>query len=607
MLQSIRDGAKSWAAKIIIGVMVAAMALFGVESLFSVFGKDPEQTAKVNGETITRQQVELEVQRTMRSGQVPPEQEKALRRDMLDQLITQKLLTQYAEDGGFRVSDDQLDQLIVNLDEFEDQEGNFSSELFRNRLSSAGYTPLAFRNELRADIMRRQLQQGLALSDFTLDAERERLAGLQRQSRSFRYALLTPDSVDVEVSPDEEALQAYYDSHTELFRRPEQVKLNYVVLDRQTMADTAEVSEEKLRQVWREQNDEADRRISHIMVGFGDERSREDAKAIADEARADLEAGESFADTAARYSDDTASAENGGDLGEISRGFFGDAFDEAAFSLEENDVSEPVVMDNALHIIKVTDIDRPPFDEQRDKLRQMLAARQVEGEFNDRAQQLIDESFAADDLQGVADDIGLTVQHSGWVSREGGDGVLSEPGVMDKAFAEDVLEDGYNSDVIELDEDRRLVLRVTEHRDATTLPLADVRDEVEQRVTAQQQEEALAGRAETLIERLKADKDVDLRWQQANDVSRQAETSVPGDIVGAAFRLPKPDGGQTTYGHVITPDGVAVIALERVAEGEPNDEVEAFVSRMAEQMRSQAAVQGLVDYLREEGSIESDL
>lgn len=86
------------------------MALFGVESLFSVFGSDPNEVASVNGEPIMRQQVELEVQRALRSGQVPPEQERALRNDMLDQLITQSLLRQYAEDGGFYVSDAQLDR-----------------------------------------------------------------------------------------------------------------------------------------------------------------------------------------------------------------------------------------------------------------------------------------------------------------------------------------------------------------------------------------------------------------------------------------------------------------------------------------------------------------
>lgn len=71
MLQSIRNGSRSWGAKIIIGVMVAAMALFGVESLFGLFGDDPDQEASVNGEPIMRQQVEMEVQRAMRSGEVP--------------------------------------------------------------------------------------------------------------------------------------------------------------------------------------------------------------------------------------------------------------------------------------------------------------------------------------------------------------------------------------------------------------------------------------------------------------------------------------------------------------------------------------------------------
>ena len=118
MLQSIRDGSRSWGAKIIIGVVVAAMALFGVESIFTLFGTDPDEVVEVNGDSIKRQQVEVEVQRAMRSGQVPPDQERALRSDVLDQLITQQLLTHYAEEGGFHVSEAQLDQLIVNLPEF---------------------------------------------------------------------------------------------------------------------------------------------------------------------------------------------------------------------------------------------------------------------------------------------------------------------------------------------------------------------------------------------------------------------------------------------------------------------------------------------------------
>ena len=601
MLQSIRDGSRSWGAKIIIGVVVAAMALFGVESLFTLVGTDPDEVVEVNGDSIKRQQVELEVQRAMRSGQVPPDQERALRNDVLDQLITQQLLTHYAEEGGFYISEAQIDQLIVNLPEFQDQEGRFSTELFRNRLAGAGYTPLSFRDELRVDIKRRQLQQGLAFSDFTLESEQNRLAALQRQQRSFRYRLLSAADLDEEVSVTDDQIDAYYADNAERFQRPEQVRLEYVVVDRQAMASDVDIDEAQLRAAWRNQTDDASRRIAHIMISFGDNRSREEAQAMVQEALADLDSGESFADTATRFSDDNVSAENGGDLGEISRGFFGEAFDEAAFSLQEDEVSGAVEMDDAFHIIKVTDIDRPPFEEQRDMLREQLALDAVNSEFNQKVQQLIDESFAADDLQSVADDIGLTLETSDWLASNEGAGILSEPGVMEAAFSDDVLGEGYNSEVIELDNDRRLVLRVAEHREATQLPLEDVRDEVVAAVTAQAQQKALVAKAQRLLENREAD---GIEWQRAEGIAReQQQTSVPRTVVQAVFRLPHPEADDAVFDVVELSQGVAIVALDEVTAGEVDEQTEQFVSQMAEQLRAQSVIQGLIDYLYSEAEI----
>ncbi|MBS3670594.1 SurA N-terminal domain-containing protein [Vreelandella boliviensis] len=605
MLQSIRDGSRSWGAKIIIGVMVAAMALFGIESLFGLFGSDPNEVASVNGQPIMRQQVELEVQRALRSGQVPPEQERALRNDMLDQLITQQLLSQYAEEGGFAVSEQQLDQLIVSLPEFHDQDGRFSAEVFRNRLAGAGYTPVSFREELRIDIQRQHLQQGLAFSDFSLPNEQERLAELQRQQRSFRYVVLDGDDLDVDIDVSDDDLQAYYDAHQERYERPEQVRLEYVLIDRQTMAEERDVDEEVLRDAWREQNRDADRRVSHIMVTFGNERTRDEAQQLAETAREALESGESFADTALRYSDDTASAEEGGDLGVISRGFFGDTFDDAAFGLEEGDVSQPVEMDNAFHIIQVTDIQGPTFEEQRDELAREVALREVDDEFNQRVQQLIDESFAADDLQSVADELDLTLQESDWLARDDEvEGVLSEPGVMSAAFSNDVFEEGYNSEVIELDQDRRLVLRVAEKRDATLLPLDEVREDVEMSVAAEKQQQALREEGEALVATLREGQQDDVDWLEANGISRQADTTVPQLIVQEAFRMARPDEGESVYRTVELPQGVAVVALDSVSVGEVDDQLEAFVAQMAEQLRAQSVLQGLIDDLRSDADIE---
>ena len=608
MLQSIRDRSRSWGAKIIIGAIVVTMALFGVESLVGLLGNSPDEVAEVNGEPITRQQLEMEVQRAIRSGQVPPEQERALRAEMLNRLITDRLLTQYAEAGGLHVSEEQLDQLIVNLPEFQDANGRFDRELFRNRLASAGFTPLSFREQLRVDVKRQQLQQGLAVSDFTLEEERERLAALQRQSRTFRYHALVPADLASPPEVDEQDLRAYYDAHQADYRRPEQVRLNYVVLDRQEMAEEAEVSEEALREAWQAGAAEADRRVAHIMVTYdedngSDGRRREEAVAMLEQAQARLDEGESFADLAGELSDDTSTSDSGGDLGVISRGFFGEAFEEAAFSLEEGEVSGIVETDNGLHLIKVTELDRPPFEESRDQLRRQLAREQVTDAFNERAQRLIDDSFAADDLASVAEDLDLELQQSDWIHRGGAEGVLSEPGVMEQAFSDDVLEEGYNSEVIDLDEDRRLVLRVAEHREATTLPLDAVRDEVAEAVRREKTREALIALAEERVERLRAGESLDLAWQQAEDVSRQSGSNLSEALIQAAFRLPHPEGDTPVYGQAVDGERVIMIALDEVQPGEPNAQIESFVATAAERLRAQAAIQGLLDALRDEAEI----
>jgi peptidyl-prolyl cis-trans isomerase D len=288
----------------------------------------------------------------------------------------------------------------------------------------------------------------------------------------------------------------------------------------------------------------------------------------------------------------------------ISRGFFGETFDEAAFGLEEGDVSQPVELDNAFHIIQVTDIQGPTFEEQRDELAREVALRAVDDEFNQRVQQLIDESFAADDLQSVADSIGLALNQSDWLARnDEAEGVLSEPGVMSAAFSNDVLVEGYNSEVIELDRDRRLVLQVAEQRDAALLPLDEVREEVEIAVAAEQQQQVLREEAQVLVADLREGQQVDVDWLEANNVSRQADTTVPQSIVQEAFRMQRPEEDESVYRTVELPQGVAVVALDGVSDGEVDEQMETFVSQMAEQLRAQSVLQGLIDDLRSDAEI----
>ncbi|GHA84129.1 SurA N-terminal domain-containing protein [Modicisalibacter luteus] len=606
MLQQIRDRSQSMIAKVIVGAVIVALALFGIESVIGLFTSGSDNVAEVNGEPVTRQQVEIEVQRAIRSGQVPPEQERALRNQVIEQLVSREVLDQYAEEGGLYASEAQIDHLIVNLAEFQDQNGKFSKEIFRNRLASAGYTPLAFRQQLREDLIRQQVQQGLTTSEFVLDSERERFVELQRQTRSFRYHVLARDDLERDVTVSDEELQSYYQANQDQYRRPEQVRLAYVILDQADLADSIQVDEQALRDAYAEREREAGRRVSHIMVSFGDERTREEARARLQKVKDRLAAGDDFAELAAEYSDDGSTADSQGDLGFINRGFFGESFENAAFSLKPGQVSDIVETENGLHLIKVTDLDIPPFEEMRDTLRQDVAMEKAGNAFNERAQRLIDESFAADDLASVADDLGLPLQQSDWVSRDGASGVLAEPGVMAAAFETDVLENGYNSEVIELDDQRRMVLRVTDHREATTLPLDEVREQVRSAVEQEKVKETLRERASEMAQALRNGDSLNLDWQQVDNVSRQQEVDVPQPILQQAFRLPRPEGSDPVYGQTAIPQGVALIALTSVEAGDASaeDQTDAFIVQMAERLRAQAAVQGLLETLKDEAEVE---
>lgn len=596
MLQNIRERSQSWIAKVIIGAVVIALALFGVESLIGLFGQSSDEVARVNGQPISRQALETTVQRAIRSGQIAPEQERELRGQVLDQYIVQRLMNSYAEDNGMAVSDQQLDQLIVSLPEFHDTAGKFDRQLYLQRLGQMGYTPLAFRDQLRETLLNQQIQQGLTVSDFDLPDERKRLIELQTQARTFRYHTLTATDLESPVEISDAEVSAYYAEHQQDFLRPEQVKLDYVLLDRKALMDKTRIDEDELRAEWKSQRSEAPRTVSHIMVTFGDNRSRDQAMAIIDKVKQRLAAGDSFAELAAEYSDDSISADHGGDMGELVRGSLGlPEFDEAAFALGEGEVSDVVETDSGLHLIKVTSINQQPFEAVRDQ----LAERRIDSLFDDKAHQLIEESYSRDELASVADILGLQLQQSGWVGRDGATGTLAEPGVMEAAFSPEVLEEGYNSEVIELDADRHLVLRVTDHRDATTLPLEEVKGQVAEELRKHRIHEALQSLAEQRIAQLRSGETLDIEWQHADGVTRQ-QNQLPEAMVQAVFRLPHPEAGAVVYGSAVDGDRVSLIALDEVAQGETSEYIESLLSGL----HRRAAVEAWVEYLQQSGDIE---
>ncbi|HDR7641375.1 MULTISPECIES: peptidylprolyl isomerase PrsA [Bacillus cereus group] len=116
-------------------------------------------------------------------------------------------------------------------------------------------------------------------------------------------------------------------------------------------------------------------KASHILVKD---------EATAKKVKEELGQGKSFEELAKQYSEDTGSKEKGGDLGFFGHGKMVKEFEDAAYKLKKDEVSEPVKTQFGYHIIKVTDIKEPEksFEQSKADLKKELVAKKAQdGEF----------------------------------------------------------------------------------------------------------------------------------------------------------------------------------------------------------------------------------
>ncbi len=142
--------------------------------------------------------------------------------------------------------------------------------------------------------------------------------------------------------------------------------------------DTA-IAEDELMRMYNEELPGARVRASHILLQFDRQRqeSQDSALALARALKQRLQAGERFADLARTYSTDQGSAATGGDLGFFDRETMVAPFADAAFSLEPGVVSEPVLTDFGVHLIRVSDRQVMAFDSIQDAYANAVKNRRV--------------------------------------------------------------------------------------------------------------------------------------------------------------------------------------------------------------------------------------
>lgn len=622
MLQTIRDRAQGWIAWVIVLLISIPFALWGIQSYLGVGGEPI--AAKVNGVEIPARDLDRRIQEARlelreRLGSAYDDaafNDRQLRAEALNDMIREVLLLDVTQRLGLRVSDREIQMRVLAEPAFQ-QDGRFNYDAYARTLQLQGLTPATFESRLRQQMTGTQLIRTVAGSEFATPAELSQYLRLTKQKRELTYARFPVADFLPKEQPDELAIAAYYDSHAAHFQTPEQVKLDYLTLDASALTAKTDIRDEELHQIY-----DADqtrfgqperRRVSHLLLTVPNDADDAAANQVLNQIegiRGRILAGESFDELAKQLSEDPGSAAQGGALGDIEKGVTVPAFEQIAFALPAGELSEPVRTQFGYHLILVNEIMPSvikPFDQVRDQLRAELEKQRSDALFYELAERLANLVYeSTDSLEPAAAELGLTIQQSDWISRVGSEGILGQPKVLAAAFSDDVLVEGHNSDLIEPERDalQAIVLRVVEHRPASTKPLSEVREEILAEIAKEQAKSAALAAAESAAAKLREGADWfatlgTIKPEEPGAVDRNA-ANVPAPILDVAFKLPAPTANSIRIGTAVLDTGDAsVVRLIKVQDGEATPQDDEKTAPEASMLSQLIARQVYADLLRD--------
>jgi peptidyl-prolyl cis-trans isomerase D len=396
MLQWMRN-AQTWVIK---GVLLAVVLAFVITIFYqwgvrSGGGPTHSEVATIFGQPISIREfqrvynaLQQQYRSIFRMQEVDLNERFNFREMALEELTKRAILLRLAEQYGVVITQQELEDSIAEMAPFQEQ-GRFSFARYQAVLRSQvpPMTPRQFEAQQRQALLLQKVITLLTEGMQVTDAEVAQTYRHDNERVAVRYVMLTAPSLEAQVTVTDEELQGYYEAHKEAYRAPEQRQIRYVALLWQRFLQPYNPTAEEVNDYYTRHLETFQRPeqvwARHILFKVASSASAEQeaqARARAEAVLAALQNGEDFATLAKQHSEDTATAEQGGDLGYFPRGQMVAPFEEVAFSLPVGQLSGVIRTPFGWHILRVEDrreAETKPLaeveQEIRDKIREEKA------------------------------------------------------------------------------------------------------------------------------------------------------------------------------------------------------------------------------------------
>ena len=615
MMDNLRTAANSVVLKIIFGIIIVSFILTGVSGY--LIGGGNNYAAKVNGQEIGRGQFENAVasERNRMQQQLGDQFSelaanenymKTMRQQVLNRLIDESLLDQYARELGLSISDEQVKQAIFQTQAFQTN-GKFDNQRFSGIVAQMGMTTDQYAQALRNQLTTQQLINAIAGTDFMLPGESDQLAALVSQQRVVREATINVNALAAKQTASDEEINAFWQQNQARFMAPEQFRVSYIKMDAASMQESA--SDEEI-QSWYDQHKDQFTQPQRNRYSVIQTKTEADAKAVL----AELQKGADFATLAKEKSTDIISARNGGDMGWMEDASTVPELKDAGLK-EKGQLSGVIKSSVGFLVARLDDVQpaqvKPLADVRNDIAAKVKQEKALDAYY--ALQQKVSDAASNDNesLASAAQVAGLKVVETGWFGRDNLPEELNFKPVADAIFNGGLVGEngapGSNSDIITVDGDRAFVLRISEHKAEAVKPLAEVKAQVSDIVKHNKAEQQAKLEADKLLAALKdgkgdeAMKAAGLSFGAPQTLSRTGQDP----LSQLAFTLPLPQQGKPVYGVGSNMQGdVVLVALDEVKAGSmPEEQKKAMVQGIT-QNNAQIAFEALMSNLRKAAKIK---
>ncbi len=558
-----------WMQLILLLLIVPSFVFFGVQGYSGFMASEPELVTVGDqpitlGEFNQARTAQLEQYRNALGSQFDPAafDTAEFREQLLNRMIDERTVALAAAKGRYSVSDETLRRTIAAIPAVQEN-GQFSSQRYRDVLAAQGMNPTTFELGLRRDLAIAQVLQPIGLTARVPAEVAEKILALLTEKRTVERRIFAAKDFTQSVSVTDEDIKKWYDSNQAKLLVPENVEVQFVVLNEQAASKDIKVSDDNLQSFYKQNQTRYGqperRRVSHILVELPASandavkaQARTKAEDIAKRAAATPQ---SFAALAKEFSQDSGSANQGGDLGWISKNMLVPQVETAVFELDRGKISGVVESPFGFHVINVVDIQPAsvkPFAEVKDdianEIRKQLAAEQF-AQLGSKLTSLVYDQ--RDSLAPIATALNLPVRTVKGLTREGllpatqrgaaeiseeDQSILGNLKVRQAVFSSDVFKEKLNSGVIEVSPDVIVALRVSAIYPSHVPALSEVSAQIKQRLVDERALAAATSAGLRVLEAFKAAPDSEVKdFESAVEVTRQQPSSLTREQLEAVM------------------------------------------------------------------------